>query len=127
MMTKLQITDIRKRVQAVLDAEGKALGMTLKLGNITYDDDGFRTQLKGRWEDSLPEVCADYDSHQRRYDFPRRGSVIQFQGEHFQVHGYKKRARKRPIIITNMGGNQYVISKDALTNAPIIQEPEEAC
>jgi len=126
MISKTQIGDIRNRVQVALDLVGKDLGMDLKMGAISYDSDGFRCKLKGRWEDSLPEVCVDYDNHQIFSGLPMRGSVIEFQGDPYQVYGYKKRATKRPIIIADMGGSQYVISERACENSKIIQEAEEA-
>lgn len=126
MISKTQIKDIREKIQAVLDAEGIKLGMDLKMGNITYDDDGFRCKLEGRWEDSEPRVCTDYNKFRARYDLPRRGAIISINGQPHQIYGYKKRATKRPVIVTDMGGTQFVISRVVCNNAPIIQEPEEA-
>lgn len=102
--------------------EGATLGLELSAGNCTYEDGEATMQLKinidgmQTREQKAVEMFTDFKYGDMVRD--RRSSKI------FTIVGYKTRSPKKPLIIRDLGGNEYKATDSFLTNVDSLVEGE---
>lgn len=100
-MTKEKVRELRKELDDLLKDFGDDHGLKLSIGNIQFDDTGFKTKLDVREGSSDEEVqrkewekyCILFGLNSN--DFRKK---VFFQGQEFELIGFNTRAHKFPII-----------------------------
>jgi len=109
---------VRKLLEKGLPSILEEHGLSFKLGNARYDDDGvkftgFRISVSGalsETEKALKQELEWRNSYGVKLDSSKIASI---QGDKYQLVGYKPRARKNPFIIKRVGTDaQYVLNAE---------------
>ena len=109
---------VRKLLEKGLPSILEEHGLSFKLGNARYDDDGvkftgFRISVSGalsETEKALKQELEWRNSYGVKLDSSKIASI---QGAKYQLVGYKPRARKNPFIIKRVGTDaQYVLNAE---------------
>ena len=109
---------VRKLLEKGLPSILEEHGLSFKLGNARYDDDGvkftgFRISVSGALSETEKALKQELDwrnSYGVKLDSSKIASI---QGAKYQLVGYKPRARKNPFIIKRVGTDaQYVLNAE---------------
>lgn len=109
---------VRKLLEKGLPSILEEHGLSFKLGNARYDDDGvkftgFRISVSGALSETEKALKQELDwrnSYGVKLDSSKIASI---QGDKYQLVGYKPRARKNPFIIKRVGTDaQYVLNAE---------------
>ena len=103
-LNKTNLGIIRKQIQAKLDELD--LGISLTLGNCTFDVDNATFQLKALVEGGQTKEQKDLESVALYLN-------LDTNKEHdgYKLWGYKTRSPKRPFIVVK-NNKQYIIDED---------------
>lgn len=102
-LTKTQVAEIRKDMMAKLAKVGKKHGITFDLGNIRFSLSDMKVGVKATVDGMLTPQQKAYDIQQiANPALPPRNSVIMMDGKAYRVDGWKSRAPKRPILLTQV-------------------------
>ena len=102
--TRAGFTKVRTVVDKHLAAAGKELGITLSIGNISFDANQFSTKLKGlTGTDSNDHAKKEWDKYCRRFGFKSEHFGVTY-GQ-YTIVGIASRSRKYPILATVKGKN----------------------
>ena len=106
---------VREILEDRLPSILKEHGLSFKLGNAKYDDDGvkftgFRISVKGalsETEKALKDELNFRNSYGVKLD---QNKIAKLDGMDISLIGFKPRARKNPFIVQDLNSdNQYVI------------------
>ena len=96
-----------------LEELGKEIGLDFELGNFTYEANRFRTTLKVKLKSALTEeqfnvgVLSPYALN----------DIIQVDGNRYKVVGWRKKARKRALVVeTATGKVGHMMPRNPRTN-----------
>ena len=96
---------VRKELNDVLSRYGAQKEIQFKIGNITYEDNSFKTTLKA------VNVGSGYDHDKNefekycwKFDLPHDayGKVINYKGIDYRIAAIRPRARKYPVLLENL-------------------------
>ena len=95
---------LRPEINKSLAELSERFGITLKIGNIRYDDDTFTSKI----EASLVGAdlkANDWSKHFWRFGMEEGwlGETIEYCGQDYKIVGLKSRARKNQILIEREG------------------------
>lgn len=118
---------VRKLLEKGLPSILEEHGLSFKLGNARYDDDGvkftgFRISVSGALSETEKALKQEleYRSSFAKADKTQSfvveldsSKIASIQGAKYQLVGYKPRARKNPFIIKKVGTDaQYVLNAE---------------
>ncbi len=96
---------IRKEMNDVLSRYGAPKDIQFKIGNITYDDNSFRTTLKvvNVGNGHNPDK-AEFEKFCWKFGLPNRayGKIINWKGIDYKIAAIRPRARKYPVLLENL-------------------------
>lgn len=106
--SKANLKQLRVDIQSKFDEIEKEFGVSLSIGNISFDQNSFKTSLEATLTTGFASVAeankAKDEETFRMYsvsyglapsDF---GKLIRFQGEDFKICGIKPNHNKYPIL-----------------------------
>jgi len=103
----------RQEMNKKLEELGKEIGLDFELGNFTYEANRFLTTLKVKLKSALTEeqfnvgVLSPYDLN----------DIIKVDGNRYKVVGWRKKARKRALIVeTETGKVGHMMARNPRTN-----------
>ena len=103
----------RQEMNKKLEELGKEIGLDFELGNFTYEANRFRTTLKVKLKSALTEeqfnvgVLSPYALN----------DIIQVDGNRYKVVGWRKKARKRALVVeTATGKVGHMMPRNPRTN-----------
>ena len=103
----------RQEMKKKLEELGKEIGLDFELGNFTYEANRFRTTLKVKLKSALTEeqfnvgVLSPYALN----------DIIQVDGNRYKVVGWRKKARKRALVVeTATGKVGHMMPRNPRTN-----------
>jgi len=108
---------VRKLLEKGLPSILEEHGLSFKLGNARYDDDGvkftgFRISVSGALSESEKALKQELDwrnSYGVKLDSSKIASI---QGTDYSLVGFRPRASKKPFIIKKVGtDNEYLIDE----------------
>lgn len=114
MFTRNDVKVMREELQKELDNFAKEHGITIKVGNATYDetDIHFKVDIASASEDTervrWEQNCRYFGLVPEDY-----GKEITLQGQKFAVVGVKPKARKNCIIVRRISdGKEFLTSRE---------------
>ena len=103
----------RQEMNKKLEELGKEIGLDFELGTFTYEANRFRTTLKVKLKSALTEeqfnvgVLSPYALN----------DIIQVDGNRYKVVGWRKKARKRALVVeTATGKVGHMMPRNPRTN-----------
>ena len=102
--TKDNLNDIRKELNDVLQRYGVTKDIDFQIGNITFENDSFRTTLKAfNVAGGIDSSQVEFDKWCYKFGVEKNwyGKDITFQGKQYRIAGIKPRARKYPVVLFN--------------------------
>ena len=130
-MTKireLELAKIRIALKEAFKAVEEEFNMTLKLGNITYEDESFRAKLTSinntkEGKTVTPEALNfKREAYLYGLNLADLGKVIVIQGAKYIITGLNPRNIKYPILCTSIAkGVNYKFNSDTVRTALIIE------
>ena len=103
----------RQEMNKKLEELGKEIGLDFELGNFTSEANRFRTTLKVKLKSALTEeqfnvgVLSPYALN----------DIIQVDGNRYKVVGWRKKARKRALVVeTATGKVGHMMPRNPRTN-----------
>jgi hypothetical protein len=100
--TKDNLDDIRKELNDVLQRYGVTKDVEFQIGNITFEDNSFRTTLKAfNVEGGIDAAQVEFEKWCYKFGVQKSwyGKDITFKGKQYRIAGIKPRARKFPVIL----------------------------
>jgi hypothetical protein len=109
-LNKANIKDVRDNLTADLMKLGDKYGMTFQMGNIRYQADQMKFTLTAYVNSQHTNANkvnvnqVEFNKHAFAYGFSAEdfGKVFTVAGNQYQVSGIKPKARKYPILGTNV-------------------------
>ena len=101
---KASLKQVRREVGKVLSELGETLGITLKIGNISYQDNTFTTRLEGSVS-GFDQRSTEWAVHFQKFDMEEDwlGKTLQYGDQAYKIVGLRPRARKQQILIERDG------------------------
>jgi hypothetical protein len=101
---KASLKQVRREVDKVLSGLGETLGITLKIGNISYQDNTFTTRLEGSVS-GFDQRSTEWADHFQKFDMEEDwfGKTLQYGDQAYKIVGLRPRARKQQILIERDG------------------------
>jgi len=102
--TRQNLSNVRKVIDKALTEAGKELDITLKIGNISFDSNSFRTKIEGlTGTNSNDHAKAEWDKYCTSFGFNKEHFGVT-HGK-YTIVGISPRSRKYPILATIAGRN----------------------
>lgn len=121
--TKTNVRQLEAEVQAAMEAIAKKHGLTVtpRGGRFSGGSATLKTEFAVVAEDGTVKT-PEYEAlqlHARLWgvDAAKFDEFRDFNGEEFKVVGYRTRAPKKPFIIENQAGKQYITTAAAVARA----------
>lgn len=113
--------DFRSAIDPVLKNMGARAGMDIKLGNISYDSDGFTAKITAKVLGENGE-SAEYVQWQKNavaYGLRQEWFGCQFsmEGKTYKIKGINTSARKNVVLIEDTQGRTYSTSVHTIVRA----------
>jgi hypothetical protein len=117
------LNHMRKEITEALTKVGEDNGMTLKIGNVRYDETGFHTKLTATVGDKEESERVEFEKNcMMMFDVTpdMYGQTFVNAGSTFKVVGLKPRSTKMPIVARNLGTDKlykfklHVLTKEKL-------------
>ena len=104
---KQLVKEIRNQLQSSINmrAYDELPDLDIKVGNASYDEDEVTFQVIVRIKENKTREEKDLDVWASLHDFEPNVTAM-INGKHFQLTGYKRKARKRPYQITEQGSGK---------------------
>lgn len=110
--TKDNLNDIRKELNGVLESYGVTKDIEFKFGNITFEDNSFRTTLQAfNTAGGNDSSKLEFEKYCFKFGVPRDWyrKELSWKGVDYKIAGIRPRARKFPILLENVStGEQRV-------------------
>ena len=101
IFTKPVLKTLRTDIDAALAAVAAKHGITLDIGNISFDSNSFRTTLSAKSSDvAVENDSSEFDRYAARFGIKKEAfnEMFSFQGDMFTVVGIKPRSTKYPLL-----------------------------
>ena len=97
---KASLDRVRREVDKSLSELGEKLGITLQIGNISYQDSTFTAKLNGSLA-GFDTRAKDWSDYFWKFDLEEDwlGRTFTTQGREYKIVGLRPRARKTPVLI----------------------------
>lgn len=105
---------VAKEIKSAMDKIAKKHGLKIKYGRFSYTDEDVSVKVTARLGNAVSPEVANYNIYKDLYDLPKLGTKIMLSGMPHTVKGFKSRAKKYPIIVTDTMGQEYVITLEML-------------
>ncbi len=112
-LNKPTVKYIRERLKTAVKPLAEELGVTIDLGNCTFNMSNCRFQLKLALLDSkgkpITEEVDSFRSNAKLFGFEpdNLGKKFTFQGQSYAICGLKPKSRKYPVIAQSDNGKNY--------------------
>ena len=112
-LNKPTVKYIRERLKTAVKPLAEELGVTIDLGNCTFNMSNCRFQLKLALLDSkgkpITEEVDSFRSNAKLFGFEPDdlGKKFTFQGQPYAICGLKPKSRKYPVIAQSDNGKNY--------------------
>jgi hypothetical protein len=113
-LDKQNIQMLRDAVQKSLDKVGDMYGLTIKLGNIRYDNLSFRSKVEayvdepasgvGYEQEAFNSTCFMYGLKPEDYLKEVTLNGQKFWGTKAKIYGFNPRSRKYPVLVRTDSG-----------------------
>lgn len=115
----MKITEINRKnlrqingdIQSALSEVEKKYGIKIKMGNTRYTNKNYTTKIEVAVVQNgevKSKIATDFERYRHREGIPSKfkvGTRIKtMSGEYFIIEGYKSRAKKYPIVMSNKDG-----------------------
>jgi hypothetical protein len=114
---KVACNVIREKFEAKMSELKQETGISFDMGSMSYNPDGESASFKVKIEvgDAIPQTVKDYNRYVGILELPILGTKIKLNGKVFKTSGFRTKARKKPILITDViTGKEYIASEDAV-------------
>ena len=105
MFSTEDVQKIREELNSVLSSYGGSKNIEFKIGSISYDNDSFRTTLKGsNTESGKDSYEIDFHKYRNKFSIPADwyGREISLKSGKYRICGISGRARKSPIFLRHV-------------------------
>lgn len=109
---KQTFTFLRAEIDAALNAVAAKHGITLKIGNISFDAGKFSTKLEGKCEASGDQEQKMAIQMARLYDIDATKTYTKADGTTMTIVRFDSKKRKMPWILRAQDGKMYQISDE---------------
>ena len=123
---EIELARIRIALKEAFKAVEEEFSITLKLGNITYDDNSFRAKListnNTKEGKTVTQEALNFKKRAHFYGLNPAdlGKLVVIQGMKYIITGLNPRNTKYPILCTSISKNiRYKFSADAVRSALI--------
>lgn len=108
------LDEIRADINAALESVAEKHGITLSIGNISYESTRFTTKLTAQTGDGSEHEQKEFARNCWRYNIPESwyGKSFVAEGQTFTITGINTRARKSPINFKDVKGRMYKASPE---------------
>jgi hypothetical protein len=96
---------IRKELNDVLSKYGVRHDLEFKIGNISYQENSFKTSLEcfnTEGGQSAEKIAFDKNCYVKNVPSNWYGKIIQMSGKDYMIAGVNTRGRKYPIMLKNV-------------------------
>lgn len=112
---KQNLPGVRIQIDAKL-AELKALGLDIKLGNITFTSSGFTGKIGCRLEGAGDTYAEEFERSVYTVMYKNAvGKIVTFLGDTYTFKGFKPNARIKHAILER-GGKKYRVNFDLISD-----------
>jgi len=110
--TRSQLTELRKQIQAALDAANLP-NLTIDVGNCSYTggEATFKVKCILKGAKTREQIDLEYYADMHGIDTT---AIAKLQGEDMSIIGYKSRARKKPWILQRLRDGAEFVCDDNL-------------
>ena len=110
--TRSQLTELRKQIQAALDAANLP-NLTIDVGNCSYTggEATFKVKCILKGAKTREQIDLEYYADLHGIDTT---AIAKLQGEDMSIVGYKSRARKKPWILQRLRDGAEFVCDDNL-------------
>ena len=110
--TRSQLTELRKQIQAALDAANLP-NLTIDVGNCSYTggEATFKVKCILKGAKTREQIDLEYYADMHGIDTT---AIANLQGEDMSIIGYKSRARKKPWILQRLRDGAEFVCDDNL-------------
>jgi len=110
--TRSQLTELRKQIQAALDAANLP-NLTIDVGNCSYTggEATFKVKCILKGAKTREQIDLEYYADLHGIDTT---AIAKLQGEDMSIIGYKSRARKKPWILQRLRDGAEFVCDDNL-------------
>ena len=110
--TRSQLTELRKQIQAALDAANLP-NLSIDVGNCSYTGGEATFKVKCILEGAKTREQIDLEYYADLHDIDTT-AIAKLQGEDMSIVGYKSRARKKPWILQRLRDGAEFVCDDNL-------------
>jgi len=106
--TNTNLDQIRADIKKALNEIGQKHGISLDMGNISYESTKFSSKITGTVGDGSEHAKKEFERNCWRYQIPESWYGKQFtaDGQTFEITGITTRARKNPINFKDVKTNK---------------------
>ena len=106
---KTNLKEVRAVINAALSEQLEKLGLTAKIGNITFSDADFRCKLEVSCGSTDDAARREWDKHAFLFGLTSEdfGKTFVHGGTAFTICGIKPKSRKFPVLAKNANGTTY--------------------
>ena len=106
---KTNLKEVREVINAALSDQLDKLGLTAKIGNISFSDADFRCKLEVSCGSADDASRREWDKHAPLFGLASEdfGKSFVHGGTAFTVCGIKPKSRKYPVLAKNLSGTTY--------------------
>lgn len=107
-ITQFNRTNLKAVNDEINDVLSKVLekyGLSVKLGDISFDDNSFKTKLTVSTGSKSDSLKRDFEKHAPKFGLKKSdfGKTINWSGEVFKIVGIKPRSTKYPLLAEKKG------------------------
>ena len=110
--TRSQLTELRKQIQAALDAANLP-NLSIDVGNCSYTGGEATFKVKCILEGAKTREQIDLEYYADLHGIDTT-TIAKLQGEDMSIVGYKSRARKKPWILQRLRDGAEFVCDDSL-------------
>ena len=118
-MKKTDLDAMRADLIAALDTVAATHGLTMSLGGMTYDSDGFRVKITAHRGSAEDAERAEFERYAPRFGVTAAHFGYEFtlnNGKQFRLIGFRPSAPKRPVVgRSSANGKKYIFTSKVLS------------
>lgn len=117
---KQNVRAITDELEKHLQEAARELGVELHFRGSRYSTESIKTTFELRILGSEPEEVRDYKNFADMHGLPPIGTIVKApNGEHWELAGWKCRAKKNKVVI-KVNGKRYVTTLHAVKYLPVV-------